>query len=462
MALVQRFAISGMTNDVVKLLEMVKSDMKVNDLSDRDIKYIIGSKRFIKLFDGGKGVENEEFIRMRKLVVNYLESEHKFDDLRNFQIEQLGTDQEVETLNDYGADSLNALSKKQDDYLKRIDADQKNDGIDNGDNDVLDTDSYNLSSILGETNIFQFARTILPAGKETYAYCLIDTSTAFVSDDRTTFTWFLNWGPQKQEQGIINLSGNLGNIASMRLGQAMYANMFQADRDLLISKRIAVDIKEFNDEAFVHQNGERFHFLQILGDRYYDKYGNNIRMSSFLLNRGWFRFAKHHYPPSTLTMTFTDLMGPTRISFPTSTVTIPATQWFQNPVVSVFYNLDVYRYPLQIDPPYYDLVPIVYQYLNEGHWDVSGPGTIRGTFGFSGFTTDDPVTDAALIAAYNSPHTFNKHFNFYFVQSVNIATATFAGPYPRSVPVTITFPYSPRLCMALELVNDIDPDDKLT
>lgn len=447
MALVERAKEYKVSEIEQQLLDVIRKEMGLYQLSHRDISYILESKYLVDAYKSDPA--SADYKIAQKKVVNYLMSEHKFDNAQVYQTEVLGTDEEVETLNDYGPNSLNVLDKKFNEYLARNNA---------------EAESISVTSILGETSIFQFARTILPISKEAFIRCDLNLETAIISDDRTTFTWNLNWGPPKLERGYINMNVNLGRIARMRIGQTMFSNMPLTEYTTLTTRRIAFDIQEFNDESFIHQNGSRFHFLQILGDRYYDKYGNNIRTSPFQLNKGWYRFARHHMPPSTLTLTFTDLFGPTRISFPPTPISIPATQWYKKPVASAFYNPGVVNYPLEIAAPYYDLIPIVYRYMDKGVWATTGPGTVRNAVTFSGFTTDDPVADAALIAAYNTTRTISKYFNNYFVNvdPLPLAGATYFAAPPVAVPVTITFIYAPSFSTSLDLWFDIEPGDKLT
>ncbi len=452
MAVVERLKPREISDVEQRLLEEIRKEIGVVKLSNADIDYVLGSKYLIAAFaaaDTKTESPTSDYKIAQQKVVNYLKAQHRFDNPQVYQTEVLGTDEEVETLNDYGPDSLNTLDKKFNDYLAR--------------NTANPAEPVKITSILGETSIFQFARTILPPSKEAFVRCDLNLETAIVSDDRTTFTWNLNWGPPKLERGYINLNANLGRVARMRIGQTMFSNMTLTAYTTLTTRRTAFDIQEFNDESFIHQNGARFHFLQILGDRYYDKYGNNIRTSPFQLNKGWYRFARHHMPPSTLTLTFTDLFGPTRISFPATPISIPAIQWYQKTVASFFYDLAPIDDPIEIAAPYYDLIPIVYEYLNKGVADVKGPGTVRNSVTFSGFTTDDPVADAALIAAYNTTRRIAKHFDFYFVnlESLPISSATYFDPPPVAVPITITFIYAPSFSTSLDLWFDIEPGDKL-
>jgi hypothetical protein len=71
----------------------------------------------------------------------------------------------------------------------------------------------------------------------------------------------------------------------------------------------------------------------------------------------------------------------------------------------------------------------------------------------SGFTTLDPVGEAAIIAAYNGPHTLVHWGETYYDPPAPVGATAFG-----SVVITITFRWKPRFTGVIELISEDDED----
>ena len=115
---------------------------------------------------------------------------------------------------------------------------------------------------------------------------------------------------------------------------------------------------------------------------------------------------------------------------------------------------DMWINPLEISN--FIMLPIFYYYKN-----TNGPGVTRIQFIISGFTTPDPIADAALIASYNGIKTLTKLQDNLFAHPIDISGSSIVEPEPDpesepvlfGTPINITFLYNPRLTTALELVD---------
>lgn len=302
------------------------------------------------------------------------------------------------------------------------------------------------------SSAYNLSKEVVPSSKEKYNYLLLDSRNAYeVSEDRTKFTWLVQEEKLMILPGYINLHAKLRNIKMARLGRLSLTHLPVDTKDLLIDhRRVGIGFEEFNSQAIIVPSGERFQFVSFFQE-YDAPYGTNLVLSSFFSNRGWFRFRENYKTLDKLTCSLYDLFASSKLVFPDEYTTIlgtfeqttgfPSVIIFARPLSELFaLRQDTIKY---IDPSGAD--PVVYESMS-----------------ISGFTTDDPVTDAALIASVNASFTN-------WVQAGNIYNLytpidTTGGTYftdPYHVTVTITLGYKPRFLAALELVSEDDDDIEL-
>lgn len=303
---------------------------------------------------------------------------------------------------------------------------------------------------------YTMAKEIAPSARLKYNYLHIDSDNAYsTSANRDSFTWLINDKNVVQQIGYINLHSVLRNIRMARIGRMNYSGFDPTDVLDLVQQqyRFAYDFEEFTSQAVLAQNGVRFQFLQFFPPFYFP-FGPNVTMSPFNMNRGWFRFREKikYLDKLTLSTWFFDVIGvsPYRLIVPDTYYSFSATQLYTGGAGNTL-----------IIPDYIRSLP--FRYATNSQTGLPNYATGAGESEillFSGFTTDDPITDAALIANYNSQHKITRTTGFpNFNPPVNINGGTYFGPLPQSIPITITLIYKPRFNGVLELVSEDDNDD---
>ena len=304
--------------------------------------------------------------------------------------------------------------------------------------------------------LFDLAKKISPAVRYYYTYIMLDTDNKDQSESTTSkFVWNLNDGPPIQKTGTIDVSHKIHPIVMMRLGTLDWANIDMTTYSLIedTQNRFAVNFSEFNSQALIHPNGEKFHFLQAPKPRDYTK-SATFTMSSFNDNRGWFRFHTPHNKPAKLTMKCFNPFIPTEeLKVEEKLTTMVMTQSLGD-ISSE--NIKIYN-PLYLNPK--SAIDIKQENVTSHN---EGTAASVYEYTFSGFTTDDPAGDAAIIAAYNTTTTISSAIGLHVTNAINpptnITGVTLPGP---SVEVTMTWPILPRMTGVLELVSIAPSGDKL-
>jgi len=330
-------------------------------------------------------------------------------------------------------------------------------------------DEFNKQLVIDVTKFMQFnkdslfalSRAMNPASKEYYSYIMFD------SDNRNTslstdgvLAWQLNDGPPSYTQGTINLYNKLNKIIKMRLGRITYGNLHIDEYLKLVnstSKRFTVTIPDYNAQALVHQNGNKFHFIQQLLTPYY---GSDPTTSSFFENRGWFRFHEPHRNTSKISLRISDAFTPeSPIIIHETEASFEAGQLFgvviANPAFGVIYD------PLLIPNNVIPALSLHYGNISPtGVPELFGGASSTIPFTFSGFTTNTPgnPAQATLINNYNQQHNINKGWSNVFLPPSSVIGADLA---PGFYPVTMTFLYKPRLTGVIELISEIPPGEKI-
>jgi hypothetical protein len=323
----------------------------------------------------------------------------------------------------------------------QIIAGKVNDEINDEANNADEID-VEVSSLLMLNSIDDIMRNIRP--KQTYQYLMLDSANAVFSPDRSTMQWLINDGNPIARSNYINLSRPLKNIIAMRLGRVSWSSMDQTNTNILTNNHIGLGFSEFASQSLIFPSGPRLHFIQYDYDLIHT--GNTITTSSFFENRGWFRFRKPFTKLDTLTLSVWNLGNVTPIIMPDYYVSINAMQvcyafTFEGPNLFYIVTNDLHLFPI-IYPTFHGLP------------DYTQPLSVLGEqFQYSGFTTNDPVADAVVIAQYNSQHTitFTQVNSVYVIDTPINLVGTHLNIFQR-VPITITFLYKPRMIAALELL----------
>lgn len=318
-----------------------------------------------------------------------------------------------------------------------------------------ESNEITIKSLLMLESLNSLMRYIKP--KQSYQYLLLDSANAIFSPDRSTMQWLINDGDPIARPNYINLSRSLKNIVAMRLGRVSWSSMDQPNTNIITNNHIGFGFSEFASQSLIMPSGPRLHFVQYNYDLM--KTGNTITTSSFFENRGMFRFREKFTKLDTLTLSLWNLLDVSSIIIPDYYITINAIQYFKTTYVSGGLS------PSLIDTTQFYTLPIIYAILN-GIAEYKYPLSVMGEkFQFSGFTTNNPFVNGALIASYNSIHPISQFFPTYleFVSfpltgnpliysPIDISSAVLG--INQGVPITITFLYKPRMVAALELITE--------
>lgn len=311
--------------------------------------------------------------------------------------------------------------------------------IGNSDDKEKSEVSLEVEALLGFLNKdpYQLSKELAPHAHTRYNYLLLDTDNCYsVSDTRDKFMWLINDKIPVYQKGYINLHAPLKNIKMARLGRVSFTHMFIDDTISVTSgRRISFGFDEFTSQALIAPDGTRFQFLANL--RPSDvPLGSNSVLSCFDQNRGWFRFRERFRILDKLSLGIRDLFAsiPRNILIPDTYATFTGVQ--QYGIVTTVNEVDITN-PLVVPSADYFLSNLVPEQVV-----------------LSGYTTLDPVGEAALIAAYNSVHTLTYVGLGYFQPPSPLGTMDFDWPT-----ITITLVYKPRMLCVLELISEDETSD---
>jgi hypothetical protein len=228
--------------------------------------------------------------------------------------------------------------------------------------------SYAVPSVPLNLSIVQ---SIIPTVKKTrHHYFSIERSNALNPTDTNKFKYWINPYPIRTEQGMLNTFCPVKNITAMRLTNVYMTIRTLANQELLKHKKLTVLIEELSGQSLMGFNGNKFHFVL----EYYNTENNIARFSTYNANRGLFIFNKIIRYLDTLTVTIYD-----------ETDLFP----MENSVytVAVTSHLVYTLLTIPITTPYFYTPEMIT---------------------LSGFSTNNPIGDAALIAACNTNHTIYR------------------------------------------------------
>lgn len=319
----------------------------------------------------------------------------------------------------------------------------------------------------GDLTGYQLSKQINPLSRMKYNYVFLDTSECYERTDYV-FKWLLNDKIKVKQTGILPTQGILRNIKMARIGQSTFANFLATEGALLqTKKRIGFDFEEFRAQGtFMGSKYAQF-FMHFRDISYLDD--NNYIVSPFDHIRGWFRFDKPLKELSSLTLRMFDTgtLQDFRVNS-ADTLTFDGIQQFG---ITTGAGTLGGAIPAAADHFYLDTdgIPLISTISFSG--PLSRQVDMENAV-FSGFTTDDPVTDAAVIAAYNTTRVATYRFaensnGRYFLTSnmlmrtephVDISTITSAS---NTIPIQVTFDVigKPRVNFVLEFVSEDDSED---
>jgi hypothetical protein len=154
---------------------------------------------------------------------------------------------------------------------------------------ALSNTYYNIASILGMTSVEEIAKAINPQYKYKKAHVCLDTRYAEFLDNNTKLRWYYRKDLIDNNAPAIG-NALLENIVSIRMGSFVipFVNC--------PSKRITVFIEELNDQAFIRNNTEKFHFIGNWMPAAQEQFINEVRLE--IVHEPSFLLDTTHFVPS--------------------------------------------------------------------------------------------------------------------------------------------------------------------
>lgn len=318
-------------------------------------------------------------------------------------------------------------------------------------------------------------KEIVPYNNLKYNYLLLDTNNIYeVNDSRTTFKWLINDGPAQRRTGYINLHSKMANIKMARLSQCVFSHMNDNEIDIFRSqRRISFSFAELSAQSLIAPNGSKFQFM---ANRVRNNFltGPSFILSTFEQNHGWFRFRSTISTLDYLTLTIWDYFNsvPQEIALPDVYLSFPAELVLNESIDDgAYFTFTAYNYISVPDFKKYMFLP-----KEQKTPPLDGLGRpiymTLDSYLISGFTSNDPVGDAAVISQYNSVHylRYNGERGIYyqfdynpanpygndgiFVSPIDLDTVVVDLAGIDSMQLTLTLIYKPRFTAVLELLSD--------
>jgi hypothetical protein len=225
----------------------------------------------------------------------------------------------------------------------------------------------NLATLFGLTTQKEIQMTFNPQARYIKNYLILDSKYRNLNTDgMTKFQWIYNDASDLPTRGVSTSGGTVSNIVAMKMYQFVFPNVSGLSAD---SGRLGVYIQEFKDASFIANGAASYHWLLRVAQ------GNTLPQPSPLFVQcetedyqdGILYFNKPLVNIDRFTISFSDPLNTISIPYDRSiaTLTYGATTTINTSIVN---NL-----------------------------------TIGGRVMITGFTTDDPSADAAVIAQMNDP-----------------------------------------------------------
>ncbi len=176
-----------------------------------------------------------------------------------------------------------------------------------------------INSFLGIDNLTTLQLLFNPESLYVHFYVVLDSNYRIIAEEGTSVTRF-SWNyteSQNIENGFCNSVGRVRDVIGMRMYQPRVPYVVAMDTT---SKRVSVLVEELKAQAFIGENGRRFHFL-FRPD--YATSGTSIELSTEDFNDGIFSFRKPITTFDSLSITFGDPLNLIAIPKPFDRFMIP-------------------------------------------------------------------------------------------------------------------------------------------
>lgn len=172
----------------------------------------------------------------------------------------------------------------------------------------IETEDIEIKSILGVNDISTLQFLFNPSSLYTHYYIVLDTNFRLTDNDNDTTINKFRWNyaaTQNLRTGFANTVGRVRDIIGIRMYQPRVHYLAAMDNT---AKRISVLIEEFSSQAFIGENGRRFHFLfrPVLEPVSYTPAETQIELTTEDYNDGIFNFRKPITTFDSITLSFGD------------------------------------------------------------------------------------------------------------------------------------------------------------
>jgi len=300
--------------------------------------------------------------------------------------------------------------------------------------------TVNIKSIYNLDTVYKIQRALHPQAQYIKNYIVLDSTNRDISNSDT---YNMQWSYMNDaifQQGTVNTKGKIRDLIGMRL----YPIRISYNNNTLygfptVPPFYTLGITEFNSQSFIAQQGRKFHFMlrptlttdfdQTLAIPYPPPLYDYTELTP--LNDGYFWFRKPYTSINTITIT----MG--------------------SPLVPMQLPINIYILP----PGFTNTNPAILSYGVVGGFQLATGNLIRVT----GYTTANPIADAAAIAAINNPDglTITVIDPYTFSVPVDLTGITQFGPYDLYVPNMTITTNALRLIVPLELIYIDSPTNTI-
>jgi len=175
-----------------------------------------------------------------------------------------------------------------------------------------------INSFLGIDNLSTLQLLFNPEALYVHYYVVLDTDYRLTDEESGSTISQFKWNyssTQNLETGFCNSVGRIRDVIGIRMYQPRVYYLSEMDTT---AKRVSVLIEEFKHQAFIGENGRRFHFLfrPNLSPISQSPPETQIELTTEDYNDGIYSFRKPITTFDTLTISFGDPL--TILNFPTS------------------------------------------------------------------------------------------------------------------------------------------------
>jgi hypothetical protein len=167
----------------------------------------------------------------------------------------------------------------------------------------IESDDIEINSFLGINDLSTLQLLFNPESLYTHYYVVLDTDYRQTSEESSSITKF-SWNytdSQNLRDGFCNSVGRIRDIIGMRMYQPRVHYLASMDTT---AKRVSILVEEFAPQAFIGENGRRFHFL--LRPNLQPIAETSIELSTEDYNDGIYSFRKPITTFDSLTISFGD------------------------------------------------------------------------------------------------------------------------------------------------------------